>query len=73
MTTDQRYSGVEFKALCLVLEGRIAAGIAKFGKRRAEGLDVLRLSEVTADLCRWIFQDGGRCCFEWYFFPHIAK
>ena len=34
-----------------MLEGRIAAGIAKFGKRRAEGLDMLHLSEVTVDLC----------------------
>jgi len=34
-----------------VLEERIAAGISKYGTRRAEGLDMLRLSEVTVDLC----------------------
>jgi hypothetical protein len=33
------------------LEGRTAAGKAKFGKRREEGLHMLRLSEVIVDLC----------------------
>lgn len=34
-----------------MFEGSIGTGKAKFGKRRAERLDKLRLPEVTVDVC----------------------